>query len=324
MWPLLTPQQLLHDLYGARPLIELAGRKLLTGDEQALLSRPRSTSVDEVAWTEADLALLDEARALLGPLRRARGSDPGDFLRSYGHIVVDEAQDLSPMALRMVGRRSLSGSMTVVGDVAQATAEWAPATWDDIVRHLPKRRGSRVVELTVNYRTPSEIMQLASRVLEVAAPGMMSPESVRTTGVLPRIVAVRGEDAAALGKAAALAGAAANIAAEEAAIVSGESVAAGRVAVISAPSGLPGLADALTRAGIGFGTVAVGALDDTVTLVAVEGVKGLEFDSVVVVEPSRIVEEAAQGLRSLYVALTRATRRLAVVHADPLPDALAD
>jgi len=80
-------------------------------------------SVDEVAWTEADLALLDEARALLGPLRAPAASDPADFLRSYGHIVVDEAQDLSPMALRMVGRRSLSGSMTVVGDVAQATAD---------------------------------------------------------------------------------------------------------------------------------------------------------------------------------------------------------
>src|SRR5205807_9239240 len=100
MWPRLTSQQLLHDLYGARPLLALAGRNVLDDDEIALLHRPRSASVDEVAWTDADAALLDEARAVLGPLRHRSHADAADEVRSYGHIVVDEAQDLSPVQLR--------------------------------------------------------------------------------------------------------------------------------------------------------------------------------------------------------------------------------
>src|SRR5262249_42634476 len=138
----------------------------------------------------ADLALLDEAQALLGPARRRPA--PSDGPRSYGHIVADEAQDLSPMQLRMVARRSLSGSMTVVGDVAQATGEGAPGSWDAVVAHLPARRAARVAELTVNYRTPSEIMEVAGRVLEAAAPGMRAAESVRATGVPPRFVTAEG------------------------------------------------------------------------------------------------------------------------------------
>jgi len=118
MWPRLSPHELLHDLYGAPPLIAAAARGILTPEEQSLLQRPRSSSFEEVAWTPSDAALIDEARHLLGP--RSGGSD--DPLRKYGHIVVDEVQDLSPMQLRMLTRRSLAGSMTVVGDIAQATA----------------------------------------------------------------------------------------------------------------------------------------------------------------------------------------------------------
>ena len=98
----------------------------------------------------------------------AAGSE--DDIRTFGHIVVDEVQDLSPMQLRMLARRSLSGSMTVVGDIAQATGPWAPQEWDDITRHLSPQRPPRLVELTVSYRTPSEVVALASRVLAVAAP----------------------------------------------------------------------------------------------------------------------------------------------------------
>ncbi|HSS11109.1 MAG TPA: ATP-binding domain-containing protein, partial [Acidimicrobiales bacterium] len=313
MWPLLTPQQLLHDLFGARPLIELAGRGLLDVGEQARLYRGRAASVEEVDWTEADLALLDEARALLGPARRRPGAGDDEGTRSYGHIVADEAQDLLPMQLRMLGRRSLSGSMTIVGDIAQATAPWAPASWQEVLAHLPTSRGTRSVELTVNYRTPSEIMDLAERVLEVAAPHMQPPESVRATGVPPRIIAA----------ARSLEEEVARVTTEEAAIASGESASGGSVAVICPPSLLTSVAGALTDAQVAFGTVGAGALDDTVTVVPLEAAKGLEFDSVVVVEPSRLVAEAAGGLRSLYVALTRATRRLSVVHAEPLPAPLA-
>ncbi|MGO8872370.1 MAG: HelD family protein, partial [Acidimicrobiales bacterium] len=152
MWPRLSPHELLHDLFGARPLIAAASRGVLSDEEQQLLFRPRSSSFDDVAWTPADAALVDEARHLLG----ARNGSADDEVRKYGHIVVDEVQDLSPMQLRMLTRRSLSGSMTVVGDIAQATAPWAPSSWADITEHLPRRRPVRTVELTVSYRTPAE------------------------------------------------------------------------------------------------------------------------------------------------------------------------
>ena len=156
MWPVLTPAELLHDLFGSKALIELAARRHLDPDERAALFRPRSEDVGSVVWTHDDVPLLDEARALLGPRRRRRsedGTDP-DEVRTYGHIVVDEAQDLSPMQLRMLARRSLNGSMTVVGDIAQATGVWAHRDWDDILEHLPKKRPSQRAELSIGYRIP--------------------------------------------------------------------------------------------------------------------------------------------------------------------------
>ena len=173
MWPKLSPHELLHDLLGASPLIAAAARGILTPEEQALLRRPRSSSFEEVPWTPADAALVDEARHLLGP----RNGNAEESVRKYGHIVVDEVQDLSPMQLRMLTRRSLSGSMTVVGDIAQATAPSAPASWSDITEHLPRRRPIREVELTVSYRTPAEVLAVAGRVLSVAAPGLSAPAS---------------------------------------------------------------------------------------------------------------------------------------------------
>ena len=318
MWPVLTPEELLRDLFGARPLVELAGRGLLSAEEQQLLVRPRSAAIESVAWTDADLALLDECRSLLGVVRRRRpreeeAANGDDALRSFGHIVVDEAQDLSPMQWRMLGRRSLSSSMTIVGDIAQATGPWAPASWADVLELLPRRRASRVVELTVNYRTPSEIMELAGRVLDAAAPGMAVPQSVRTTGMHPRIVAA-GESTLPALVAASAAG--------ESAVVAGEMASGGTVGVICAPGMVDALATAFRHAGMAYGSLEAGALDDTVTLVAVGAVKGLEFDSVIVVEPARIVAESAQGLRALFVALTRATRRLSILHAEPLPPSL--
>ena len=187
IWPILTPQQLLHDLFGAAPLIELAAANHLEPAERRLLERPRLEQVGDVRWTDADIALLDEARALLGPPRR-RTSPDADLPRAFGHVVVDEAQDLSPMQLRMVARRSLSGSMTVVGDIAQATSTWVPGSWSQVVEHLPARRGWRLVELTINYRTPREIMEMAGRVLEQVAPGVRPPDAVRVSGRPPRII----------------------------------------------------------------------------------------------------------------------------------------
>jgi DNA helicase IV len=296
MWPVLTPMELLHDLFGARALIDLAAGSL-RADERAALHRPRSANVHDVAWTRADIALLDEARARLGPARRE------EELRTYGHIVVDEAQDLSPMELRMIARRSLSGSMTVVGDLAQATGTWAAETWDDIVRHLDPRRGRQHAGLSVNYRTPAEIMAVADRVLAAAVPGASPPRSVRSTGVEPHF-----ERCAPV----AVPGCVAELAAAEAAT-------GGTVAVVCAPSQRGDLAGALSATGVDFGEASRRGLAAPVTLVEVGLVKGLEFDAVIVVAPDRLMAESPQGLRSLYVALTRATRRLVVVHSNELP-----
>ena len=308
MWPVLTPEELLHDLYGAPPLVRVAARGVLTDDEQAALVRDRSPALERIPWTAGDLPLLDEARVLLGP--RRPGARRGGEIRRYGHIVVDEAQDLTPLQLRMLARRSLSGSMTVAGDIAQATGPRALARWAEVTAYLPAARTSRVVELSVNYRTPSEVMALAGRVLAVTAPHLSPPLSVRSTGTPPATrAAPPGEVAAHV----------ATVAAEESAAVG-----AGTVAVVVTPSMAPSVQAALEAAGVAFAAAGRDGLDAPVTLIPVGMVKGLEFDAVVVVEPARLVAEATQGLRALYVALTRATKRLTLVHAEPLPEVLRD
>jgi AAA domain/UvrD-like helicase C-terminal domain len=320
MWPLLTPQQLLHDLFGATPLIDLAAGKVLSPAERGLLWRPRSADVSQVRWTPGDVPLLDEARALLGPPRRRLAPEGEDQVRTYGHVVVDEAQDLTPMQLRMVARRSLSGSMTVVGDIAQSTGSWVPASWSQVVEHLPGRRGWRLAELTVNYRTPSEIVNVAGRILEQVAPGMRPPEAVRSTGRPPRTIQAAVPAGSMPGEA--LGELAAGLVRGELEGFAGRD-GAGTVAVIVPPSLLDPVASALDDAGLRYGQVGGGALDEQVTLLAIEDAKGLEFDSVVVVEPARIIRETAQGLRALYVAFTRATQRLSIAHAESLPAPVA-
>ncbi len=314
MWPRLSPHELLHDLYGARPLIEAAGRGLLTEEEQSLLFRPRSRSFDEVDWTPGDAALVDEARHLLGP--RHAGADE---VTRYGHIVVDEAQDLSPMQLRMLNRRSLSGSMTVVGDIAQATAPWAPSDWSEVTEHLPHRRPARTVELTVSYRTPAEVLALAGRILALVSSELSPPRPVRRSGEDPRLVPVRGTPGGREPTDGDTARVVAEVAAEELALV-GE----GRVAVLAPGSLLAVLGEGLRSAGLPVADARSGraSLSEPLVLVATEEANGLEFDSVVVVEPGLIAGETARGLRTLYVALTRPTRRLSVVYRTPPPAAL--
>ena len=309
MWPVLTPAQLLHDLFGSPALIRLAARGALDDGEIELLARPRSAHVDDVVWTDADVPLLDEALELLGP-KPARAGAEVDEIRTYGHIVVDEAQDLTPMALRMLTRRSLNGSMTVVGDLAQATGAFAPDSWDDVLAHLPTRKPARVHELTIGYRIPAQSMALAARVLSVAAPGLVPPRSVREGDVAPVIRGIASPE----------------LSGEVASTV--ESLLAalgdGSVAVVTPGSQADEIATALESRGLAVGRAARQALEAQVTVVPVGLVKGLELDAVVVVEPARIVAEERQGLRALYVALTRATKRLVIVHAEPLPDALSE
>jgi DNA helicase IV len=228
-----------------------------------------------------------------------------DEPRTFGHVLVDEAQDISAMQWRMLARRCPTGSMTVVGDFGQASRPGALRDWDEVLAVLPERGDTRVVTLTVNYRTPAEIMQVAQRVLAAAAPQVPQTEAVRRTGEEPRFVAV---DRAGLV-------AAAGRQARDASSVGGT------VAVI-APSALhrelvAELADVGARADT------ADALDARVAILTATDAKGLEFDHVIVVEPSRLVNPDASGMRLLYMALTRATRQLVIVHAEALPEALA-
>ncbi len=322
MWPVLTPAQLLHDLFGSRALLRLAGRHLLDDAEIDALFRPRSADVADVRWTAADVALLDDAREVLGPLPGRGGRiDEADEVRTYGHIVVDEVQDLSPMQLRMVTRRSLNGSVTVVGDLAQATGPWAPAHWDDVTAFLPSKQPGRVVGLSVGYRIPAQIMRLADRVMHEATPGLRPPQAVRDGDALPRFVPVadeRGGGGSGAPLGAAVARVTADLVADGAVVPGGMSV-----AVIVPDAMAETVSAALSDAGVAHGRASTSGLDDQVTVVPVSLAKGLEVDAAVVVEPARIVASEQQGLRALYVAITRPTQRLVVVHAEPLPGALA-
>jgi len=319
MWPRLTPEALLHDLFGAKPLIELAGKGVLGATEFDLLYRPRSASPEEAGWAQADIALLDEASWLLGPQRPGPPNEPPN--RTYGHIVVDEVQDLSPMELRMVGRRSLSGSMTLVGDIAQATGAWAPGSWEELMAHVPRRREWRLVGLSVSYRAPAEVMALAGRVLAAALPGVSPPEPVRHTGQAPRVVRLGSEPVPDGGgdNTAWLSLIGRTVAEEVAAVAAALGQDDGSVGVLVPAALLTDVRSALAGEGIVGGEVGAGALDTQVSLLALGDAKGLEFDSVVVVEPAGIVAQSPSGMRALYVALTRCTRRLAIVHREPLP-----
>lgn len=306
MWPILTPAQLLHDLFGSRALLRSAARGRFADHEIELLHRPREGRAEDVVWTDSDVALLDEARELLGS---RPGKKQQEAIRTYGHIVVDEAQDLSPMELRMLTRRSLNGSMTVVGDIAQSTGAWAHNSWDEILEHLPDRREPRMAELTIGYRIPAPMMSLAARVLTHAAPELRPPRSVRQDGQPPLIVrATEGLTERLL-----------EVVRREL-----DAVGAGNVAVICPASLVEPVEAALDAAGIEFGRATRRGLDAQLTVVPVGLVKGLEVDAAVVVEPGRIISEEVQGMRALYVALTRATRRLSVVHAEPLPAVLQE
>jgi DNA helicase IV len=310
MWPVLTPSDFLHDLFGSRALLRLAASKWLTEAEWSGLYRSRDTNGSQRAWSEADAALLDEARELLGP-RPGRSTNQSELeIRTYGHIVVDEVQDLTPMQLRMIARRSLNGSLTVVGDIAQATGPFAPDDWSQVLAHLPDRRPARVVELTVGYRIPSQIMAMANRILRLAAPQAAPPEAVREGDGPPEVRRV-GSDELGAGVAEAVARLRADL---------GDA----GIAVLTPASLVEVVTAGLDSAGIEYGRASMRALEADVTVVPMALAKGLELDGVVLVEPARMVAEERQGLRALYVGLTRATKRLTVVHADPLPEALVD
>jgi len=303
MWPRLLPEELLHDLFGAPALVRSASEDILSSDEQRLLHRPRSARLEDVPWSAADVALLDEARALLGPARS--GEEP---LPAYGHVLVDEAQDLSPMELRMIGRRLVADSVTLVGDLAQATAPAAVASWSEAMAHLGLPHAD-VVELSVNYRTTEQVMAFASALLTEAAPGLSPPRSIRRHGALPVVWQVAPERV--LATVLSLTDAELRRAGE------------GTVGVIVPPERIDAVLEVLRGAGLDAERGSAGLLHRVSVLEPVLA-KGLEFDVVVVVEPDRIAPPGALGARLLFTVLTRPTHRLLLVTTGPLPPVLED
>ncbi|MET9377267.1 UvrD-helicase domain-containing protein [Streptomyces sp. NPDC002992] len=326
-WPELTPRQVLDAMADEKRLGRWARRILNPGEVRRV-----ARSLRRDALSVHDVALLDELHTLLGAParpRKKREYDPLDQLTGleelmpvreetqweraerlaaerteYAHVIVDEAQDLTPMQWRMVGRRGRHATWTVVGDPAQSswsTPDEAAEARDEALGSRPRRR----FELTVNYRNPAEIAELAAKVLALAMPGSTSPRAVRSTGVEPRFVAV----------------------AEKADLA--ETVRNEARRLLERVDGTVGVVVAMNRreqaarwlADLGDRVVALGSLE----------AKGLEYDATVVVSPAEIADESPAGLRVLYVALTRATQQLTVVSgardvpdADGVPDLLRD
>lgn len=311
MWPVLTPAELLHDLYSSKALMRLAAQKVCTPAEYETLYRQRALSLADAKFSDADVAVLDEALAVLGPRPRRSGRiNEADEIRTYGHIVIDEVQDLSPMQLRMISRRSLNGSMTIVGDIAQATSAHAPASWQEVLAHLPKKNPSRIIGLTVGYRIPKQIMDLATQVMLAAAPNQVAPVSVREGDAAPKFVQCSSGELLA------------KLMDETNRLVT--ELSDGNVAIVCPDEMTEEICRALDSAKIVFGRAGASGIEFGLTVVPVSVIKGLELDGVVVVEPAKIVAAQTHGLRALYVALTRSTRRLSVVHSQALPVAMTN
>jgi DNA helicase IV len=358
LWPTLSPEQLLTDLYADRQLLASATHRVLGPAERDRLARPApglDTDLEQV-WTPADVPLLDEAAELLGSdgsaeaareaaalraeLQYAQGVldildvdedlDPellratdivdasrladrqqhrrygstaeraaADRTWTYGHVIIDEAQELSPMAWRVLMRRCPSRSMTVVGDLAQTGDRAGAGSWQEVLGPYVAQRW-RLEQLTINYRNPAEIAELADDVLAALDVDIIPPQPVRQTGVAPRAIRVSA------------------VADELLAVVADEAAAVGhgRVAVLGPAAQWDELHKLVP-------TASGDDLDAPVTVLTVAQAKGLEFDSVVLVDPAAIVTESPRGLNDLYVALTRTTQRLCIVHPGDLPEVLA-
>jgi hypothetical protein len=294
VWPAREAAGLVHDLWSDPARLARAARGILTDDEQELLRWPvPPRSVRTAPWTEADAVLVDEVAGLL------------DRTAGYGHVVLDEAQDLSPMQCRAVARRLAAGSLTVLGDLAQATSPWSPSDWQETLAGLG-RPGTVVRPLTRGYRVPGEVLDFANRLLPLIAPSLPAAEAVRSE---PGSLSVRA--VAALGQ-------------PLVDVVAELRAAPGSIGIVCADAAVGELTGLLTAAGIPAAALTDdGAEAATVAVVPATLVKGLEFDAVVVVDPAAIVAAEPRGLHRLYVVLTRAVSTLVVLHRGDLPAPLA-
>jgi len=294
MWPKADALRLVLRLLSDPALLARAASGLLDPGEQASISWPSPPRGPASArWSPADAVLIDEARDLIGRTP------------SLAHVVVDEAQDLSPMECRAIGRRCATGSATVLGDIAQGTTPWATASWQQLLTNLGKE-DARLRVLDTGYRVPRQILDFASQLLAHIAPGLAPASSVRQEAGSLVIIPAPGDSMP-----GALTAACADALGRP-----------GSAAVIAADDQVPGISAMLARSGLPHSVLDADAAAGQLTLVPVTIAKGLEFDQVIVVEPARIAAAESRGLQRLYVALTRAVSRLTVLHAEPLPEPL--
>lgn len=296
IWPPVDPARLVLRLLSDAGFLAVHADGVLTEDEQKTILWARPVrSPKSAKWSAADAVLIDEATDLV------------QRTHSLGHVVLDEAQDLSPMQYRAVGRRCTTGSATVLGDLAQGTTPWATRSWDEALAHLGKR-DAVVEELTAGFRVPTDVITYASRLLPHIAPGLTPVASVRENPGFFEVRTTVGDTE--------VVDACRELLSHE-----------GSVGLIAADARIPALTEALTAAGITY----IGPGEETtyetrLTLVPASLAKGLEYDYVVLDEPRAVVDgepDERTGLRRLYVTLTRAVSGLIVTHAAPLPPQLA-
>ncbi|MFI9753868.1 HelD family protein [Streptomyces collinus] len=296
VWPAVDPAKLVLRLLSDAEFLAVHADGILDGDEQkAILWAKPARSVKSAKWSPADAVLIDEATDLI------------QRTHSLGHVVLDEAQDLSPMQYRAVGRRCSTGSATVLGDLAQGTTPWATRSWQEALTHLGKQ-DALVEELTAGFRVPTDVITYASRLLPHIAPGLTPVVSIRENPGHFEVRPVSGS--------------------KDVVDACRESLRhEGSTGLIAADARVPDLAEALTEAGIPYLGPGEETTEDTrLTLVPASLAKGLEYDYVVLDDPRAVVDgepDERTGLRRLYVALTRAVSGLTVTHTAPLPDQLA-
>lgn len=287
IWPRLSPEQFVRDLLGSKGRLQQACEGLLNEEQAGLLYRTPADRMSDEPWTIADLALIDEARSHMSA-----------EVRLWGHILLDEAQDLTPMQLNAIRRRSRHGSMTVVGDLAQSTGPFARDSWEPIQQALRTSLPTKIEQLDYGYRVPREAYVIAERLLPLAAPGIMPPKIIREVAEIPRLLEV----------------VPGRFHTEVAAKASEHSSKGRFVGVIAPAEHFDSLREAFEQQEVQWDDSTLGGLGRSINLVTPEMSKGLEFDAVIIVDPQRILEtDNKWGARLLYIALTRTTRYLDVI-----------
>lgn len=289
VWPAMTAETLLQDLYGSRTRLVAAAGHEFTGSDIENLHRQAASRVTQERWSEADVAVLDCAAHLIDPKK----------VVTYGHIVVDEAQDLSPMQADMIARRSQNGSMTILGDIYQSTGPWARDSWDDLIDVLGAERDIAVTTRTLRYgyRVPTQVYELAVQVLHKSEPDAAVPDAVRKGPSTPEAVR-RDPD---------------ELAAEAVARARKYAADGCSVGVLCPDAHWDAVTRELTDLDVRWTDTSAGDLSGSINVVRPELAKGLEFDAVVVVDPAVISRSHDRGRRLLYVAMTRTTTHLTLV-----------